>query len=80
MRSEHTFRLTAPWDPGGSVPAHVNGGDSRTPWLNPQPLCSLLACLGNGDDGVGNVYESVGTASECLEILEFNLKTVYHLL
>jgi hypothetical protein len=45
-----------------------------TDWLNTQPLCSLLACLGDGHDGVWNVFEAVATTSERLEILDW-----YHL-
>lgn len=45
-----------------------------TDWLNTQPLCSLVACLGDGHDGVWNVFEAVATASERLEILDW-----YHL-
>jgi hypothetical protein len=45
-----------------------------TDWLNTQPLCSLIACLGDGHDGVWNVFEAVATPSERLEILDW-----YHL-
>lgn len=45
-----------------------------TDWLNTQPLCSLIACLGDGHEGVWNVFEAVATASERLEILDW-----YHL-
>jgi hypothetical protein len=45
-----------------------------TDWLNTQPLCSLIACLGDGHDGVWNLFEAVATASERLEILDW-----YHL-
>jgi hypothetical protein len=45
-----------------------------TDWLNTQPLCSLMACLGDGHDGVWKLFEAVATASERLEILDW-----YHL-
>jgi hypothetical protein len=45
-----------------------------TDWLNTQPLCSLIACLGDGHEGVWNVFEAVATPSERLEILDW-----YHL-
>jgi hypothetical protein len=45
-----------------------------TDWLNTQPLCSLIACLGDGHEGVWNIFEAVATTSERLEILDW-----YHL-
>lgn len=45
-----------------------------THWLNTQPLCAPCVCLGDGHDGVWNIFEAVKTPSERLEILDW-----YHL-
>lgn len=45
-----------------------------TDWLNTQPLCTPIVCLGDGHDGVWNVFEAVRTPAERLEILDW-----YHL-
>lgn len=45
-----------------------------TDWLNTQPLSSVLVCLGDGHQGVWNVFEAVGTPSQRLEVLDW-----YHL-
>lgn len=45
-----------------------------TDWLNTQPLCTPLVCLGDGHDGVWNVFEAVRSSAERWEILDW-----YHL-
>ncbi len=45
-----------------------------TDWLDNQPLCSPIACLGDGHEGVWNVFAQVGRESQRLEILDW-----YHL-
>lgn len=45
-----------------------------TDWLENQPLCSPIACLGDGHEGVWNIFAQVGSESQRLEILDW-----YHL-
>ena len=45
-----------------------------TDWLNTQPLCTPFVCLGDGHDGVWNVFEAVRSSAERWEILDW-----YHL-
>jgi hypothetical protein len=45
-----------------------------TDWLNSQPLCTPVTCLGDGHDGVWNVFRDLGSESERLEVLDW-----YHL-
>jgi hypothetical protein len=54
--------------------ATFQANEELTNWLNSQPLCSLTACLGDGHDGVWNIFFEVGIASQRLEILDW-----YHL-
>jgi len=43
-------------------------------WVNAQPLSQPLTCLGDGHDGIWNLYAAIGTASQRREILDW-----YHL-
>lgn len=44
-------------------------------WLNTQPLAQQLSCIGDGHDGVWNVFAEVGNEHQRLEILDwFHLK------
>lgn len=45
-----------------------------TDWINTQPLCTPLVCLGDGHDGVWNVFSSIAQPHQRLEILDW-----YHL-
>lgn len=47
---------------------------SLTNWINVQPLTNPLVCLGDGHDGIWNLFDLVGTATQRLEILDW-----YHL-
>lgn len=44
-------------------------------WVNSQPLGEKLACLGDGHDGVWNLFAQIGTAEQREEILDW-----YHLM
>ena len=44
-------------------------------WINSQPLSEKLACLGDGHDGVWNIFAQVGIAQQREEILDW-----YHLM
>jgi hypothetical protein len=43
-------------------------------WVNAQPLSEPLSCLGDGHDGIWNIYAQVGSATQRREILDW-----YHL-
>lgn len=45
-----------------------------TDWINTQPLCTPLVCLGDGHDGVWNVFSNIAQSHQRLEILDW-----YHL-
>lgn len=47
---------------------------SATDWINTQRLVNHLYCLGDGHDGIWNLFEQIGTASQRREILDW-----YHL-
>lgn len=40
-------------------------------WLNAQPLATILSCLGDGHDGIWNLFEQVSPAVERREILDW---------
>lgn len=44
-------------------------------WVNQQPLATPLTCLGDGHDGIWNLFEGIASASQRQEILDwFHLK------
>ncbi len=43
-------------------------------WVNSQPLANPLYCLGDGHDGIWNLFAEIGDSAQRLEILEW-----YHL-
>jgi hypothetical protein len=43
-------------------------------WVNAQPLSTPLTCLGDGHDGIWNIYAAIGTPTQRPEILDW-----YHL-
>ena len=45
-----------------------------TNWVNDQALSNPLICLGDGHDGIWNIFEQIGTQAQRLEILDW-----YHL-
>lgn len=44
-------------------------------WVNQRQLAALLTCLGDGHDGVWNIFESIGTPEQRIEVLDW-----YHLM
>jgi len=40
-------------------------------WVNEQPLATPLICLGEGHDGIWNLFEEIGTSSQRREILDW---------
>lgn len=43
-------------------------------WVNTQPLSTPLTCLGDGHDGIWNIYGAIGSATQRREVLDW-----YHL-
>ena len=60
---------------GQGVAAFFKQNDRLVQWLNAQPLASLVACLGDGHDGIWNLFAQVGREHQRLEILDW-----YHLM
>lgn len=56
-----------------AVNAFFRANDALLGWVNQQPLVSPLVCLGDGHDGIWNLFEQVDAPSR-LEILDW-----YHL-
>jgi len=44
-------------------------------WVNAQPLSTPLTCLGDGHDGIWNIYVQIGSTPQRREILDW-----YHLI
>lgn len=55
------------------VSAFFRANDSLSGWVNQQPLASPLVCLGDGHDGIWNLFEQINVPAR-LEILDW-----YHL-
>lgn len=56
------------------VAAFFQDNEGLVSWVNGQPLSESLTCLGDGHDGIWNIYAAVGTATQRREILDW-----YHL-
>lgn len=56
-----------------AVNAFFRANDALVEWVNQQPLVSPLVCLGDGHDGIWNLFEQID-APQKLEILDW-----YHL-
>ncbi len=54
--------------------AFFQDNGSLVNWVNAQPLSTPLACLGDGHDGIWNIYAVIGTSTQRREILDW-----YHL-
>ena len=57
-----------------AVSAFFRANDTLVDWVNQQPLASPLVCLGDGHDGIWNLFEQIDSPCERLEILDW-----YHL-
>jgi len=57
-----------------AVNAFFQDNDSLVKWVNQQPLALPLTCLGDGHDGIWNIYGKIGTDEQRREILDW-----YHL-
>ncbi|NEP49896.1 MAG: ISKra4 family transposase [Moorea sp. SIO3C2] len=58
-----------------SVGAFFCENVSLVSWVNQQPLATPLICLGDGHDGIWNIFAEIGTTSQRCEILDW-----YHLI
>lgn len=56
------------------VSAFFRDNSALVNWVNQQPLASPLVCLGDGHEGIWNLFEQIGKPPERLEILDW-----YHL-
>ena len=56
------------------VGAFFQDNSSLIQWVNDQELSNPLTCLGDGHDGIWNIYEQIGTQTQRREILDW-----YHL-
>lgn len=56
------------------VGAFFQDNESLVNWVNVQPLSDPLTCLGDGHDGIWNIYQQIGTSTQKREILDW-----YHL-
>lgn len=55
--------------------AFFHSNDSLVDWVNQQPLGTPLTCLGDGHDGIWNLFFRIGNQSQRQEILDwFHLK------
>jgi len=57
------------------VAAFFKANDALVAWLNQQPLASPLVCIGDGHDGIWNLFAQVDSQVQRLEILDW-----YHLM
>lgn len=56
------------------VSAFFQDNSSLVDWVNAQPLSTPLTCLGDGHDGIWNLYGAIGNPTQRREILDW-----YHL-
>lgn len=56
------------------VAAFFQDNEQLVNWVNVQPLSAPLSCLGDGHDGIWNLYSQIGTPTQRREILDW-----YHL-
>jgi hypothetical protein len=56
------------------VSAFFQDNASLVNWVNTQPLSTCLTCLGDGHDGIWNLYTAIGTPTQRREVLDW-----YHL-
>lgn len=59
--------------------AFLQSNEKLVGWVNGQPLATPLTCLGDGHDGIWNLFEEIARASQRQEILDwFHLKENLH--
>jgi hypothetical protein len=52
------------------VAAFFQNNEPLVNWVNAQPLSAPLTCLGDGHDGIWNIYTQIGTLPQRREILD----------
>ena len=57
-----------------AISGFFHDNDSLVSWVNRQPLETPLTCLGDGHDGIWNIYAEIGADEQRREILDW-----YHL-
>lgn len=57
------------------VAAFFQDNEQLINWVNAQPLSEPLTCLGDGHDGIWNIYTHIGSTTQRREILDW-----YHLI
>jgi hypothetical protein len=57
------------------VGAFFQENEELTTWLNQQPLAPIFSCLGDGHDGIWNLFADIGIGDQRCEILDW-----YHLI
>ena len=57
------------------VAAFFQDNEQLVNWVNAQPLSNPFTCLGDGHDGIWNLYTQIGTTTQRREILDW-----YHLI
>jgi hypothetical protein len=59
--------------------AFFQDNDSLVEWVNQQPLATPLICLGDGHDGIWNLFDGIASNSQRREILDwFHLNENLH--
>ncbi len=53
------------------VGAFFQDNESLVSWVNAQPLSHPLTCLGDGHDGIWNIYQQIGSDAQRREILDW---------
>jgi hypothetical protein len=54
-----------------AVDAFFQDNLSLVNWVKTQPLSDPLTCLGDGHDGIWNIYDEIGTPAQRREILDW---------
>ncbi|NEQ33947.1 MAG: hypothetical protein F6K04_23635 [Leptolyngbya sp. SIO4C5] len=55
----------------GGLQAFYRDNRRLVEWVNQQPLASPLVCLGDGHDGIWNLFACIGPDSQRVEILDW---------
>lgn len=56
---------------GQAISAYFQQNDSLVAWVNQQPLATPLSCLGDGHDGVWNLFAQIGITTQRREVLDW---------
>ena len=60
---------------GQAVGAFFVDNEALINWVNIQPLETVISCLGDGHDGIWNIFAQIGDESQRVEVLDW-----YHLM